>query len=169
MPGSNGWQQQGGGGHHHNSFHHHDYLPGVPPSLDGAGHLDVPGISSVRSDGDDDGDDSATIATPPLAGMAAGSGIAAFAPRGGLSGSEAGDRVSSEEHGGGVGAGSSSSNSGKGEPPHGDDTDEIVRLRREAQRLQERRQRLTEMQQLDEEEERVMGRLRELEGRRVVY
>ncbi|KAF4541859.1 uncharacterized protein LTHEOB_8013 [Lasiodiplodia theobromae] len=163
-PGSNGWQQQGGG-HHHNSFHH-DYLPGVPPSLDGAGHLDVPGISSsLRSDDDD----SATIATPPSYPPAAGSGAAAFAPRGGFGGggssSEAGDRVSSE-HGGG-----SSSNSGKGglAPPHGDDTDEIVRLRREAQRLQERRQRLTEMQQLDEEEERVMGRLRELEGRRVVY
>ncbi|KAK0654242.1 hypothetical protein DIS24_g5360 [Lasiodiplodia hormozganensis] len=175
VAGSNGWQQGGGGNtvggynnNHHSSFHH-DYLPGVPPSLDGAGHLDVPGISSVRSDDDND---SATIATPPSYPPAAGSGTAAFAPRGGFGvgggsgSSEAGDRVSSE-HGG-----SSSSNSGKGglgASPHGDDTDEIVRLRREAQRLQERRQRLTEMQQLDEEEERVMGRLRELEGRRVVY
>lgn len=52
---------------------------------------------------------------------------------------------------------------------YGDDRDEIVRLRREAQRLQERRRRLTQMNQLDEEEERVVGRLRELEGRGVVY
>ncbi|GME48203.1 uncharacterized protein LTHEOB_8013 [Neofusicoccum parvum] len=73
--------------------------------------------------------------------------------------------------GGSVGGGAAGGGSDEGESGglYGDDRDEIVRLRREAQRLQERRRRLTQMNQLDEEEERVVGRLRELEGRGVVY
>ncbi|KAL0261421.1 hypothetical protein SLS55_002851 [Diplodia seriata] len=185
-PGSNSWQDANA-----------KPSNGVPPSLSGGGRdsrsgsavwsedaattMVVPAsgrastlASSVRQQPLGDGGTSATTTFAPfrmgLFGEGAGSG-----------GSEAGDVVhrgggGSSEHGGSVGGGGAGAKKDTiGSSPSstslhgGDDTDEIVRLRREARRLRERRQRLTEMQQLDEEEERVTGRLRELEERGVVY